>query len=498
MSHTNIKFGTSGWRAVIGAEFSFNNLRRVAHAVASHIKTNKTYGFKGDEYLLYLKERGKKAPNKPCAIVGYDTRYLSKEYAETVAEVFAIENISVIFSDAAVPTPSIAWQVIHNNAIGGVTITASHNPAEYNGFKWTPFWGGPATPEITEDIEKKINTLTIAEVNKRLPFEQGVSSHTIKILDFHQNYFKQIYSLLDQNTIKKARLRIAADSVFGAAATYLRPALEKCGTKVIGLREERDVLFGGHSPDTNEANLKELQKTVKKNRLHLGLACDGDGDRYGIIDSDGTWISPNMILGLTLEHLVKNKGMKGKICRSVMTSHFVDAIGKYYGLETRETPVGFKYIGDLLRTGDYLLGGEESAGMSIMGHVPEKDGILACLLMAEMVAYEKKPLKQLLNNLYKKVGNFINTRINLRLNNENNIERVNERLTIKPPLNIAGFPVWRINDADGFKFIMKDGSWLGLRPSGTEPVVRIYAEAQTQSKLLSFVNAGNKIVNGKF
>ncbi|MBU2530519.1 MAG: phosphoglucomutase/phosphomannomutase family protein, partial [Elusimicrobia bacterium] len=323
-------------------------------------------------------------------------------------------------------------------------------------------------------------------------------SNTIKILDFHQNYFNQIYSLLDTNKIKNARLRIAADSVNGTANTYLRPALEKMGVKVIGLREERDVLFGGHSPDTDEENLKELQNTVKKNKLHLGLACDGDADRYGIIDSDGTWISPNMVLGITLEHLVKNKGMKGKICRSVMTSHFVDAIGKCYGLETRETPVGFKYIGDLLKTGEYLLGGEESAGMSIMGHVPEKDGIIACLLMAEMIAYEKKPIKTLLNNLYKKVGPFVNIRLNLRLNEKESIERINERLTIKPPLNIAGFPVWRINDADGFKFIMKDGSWLGLRPSGTEPVVRIYAEAQTNSKLMSFVEAGKKIVSGKF
>ena len=203
MSHLNIKFGTSGWRAIIGAEFSFNNLRRVAHAVATHVKTHKTYGFNGDEYLLYLKENGRKTPIKPCIVIGYDTRYLSEEYAKAVAEVFAIENITVIFSNAVAPTPTIAWQVMTSNAIGGVTITASHNPAEYNGFKWTPFWGGPATPEITADIEKKIKTLTIAEVDRRLPFEQGVSSHTIKVLDFHQNYFKQIYSLLNQNIIKK-------------------------------------------------------------------------------------------------------------------------------------------------------------------------------------------------------------------------------------------------------------------------------------------------------
>ena len=316
MSAINIKFGTSGWRAVIGKDFSFNNLRRVAHAVAAHVKTNKEYGFKGEEYLSHLKEVGKRPPTRPSIVVGYDTRYLSEEYAKTVAEVFAAENISVIFSNSEVPTPVIAWQVMQNNAIGGVTITASHNPAEYNGFKWTPFWGGPATPAITADIEKKIYGLTIAEAAKKLPFEQAVSSQTIKICDFRAGYLSQLYSIFDINKIKKAKLKIAADSVYGTVRTYLRPALEKFGVKTIGLREERDVLFGGHSPDTDEEKLKERQKTVVKNKLHLGLACDGDGDRYGIIDSDGTWVSPNMVMGLALEHLVKNKGMTGKVCRS--------------------------------------------------------------------------------------------------------------------------------------------------------------------------------------
>ena len=236
-----------------------------------------------------------------------------------------------------------------------------------------------------------------------------------------------------------------------------------------------------------------------KGKLQLGLACDGDGDRFGVIDSDGTWISPNEVLGLVLEHLVKNRGLKGKVARSVMTSHFTDAIARSHGLEVRETAVGFKHVGNLMRTGQYLLGGEESGGLTVMNHVPEKDGILACLLMAEMVAYERKPIKKILAELTKKVGSFTNTRLTLQLDKSLSMEYLVERLRLNPPLNLSGAPVWRIDHTDGFKFIMKDGSWLGLRPSGmADPTVRLYAEAGTPQKIASLCEAGRKIVSGKF
>ncbi|PIU19454.1 MAG: phosphoglucomutase [Elusimicrobia bacterium CG08_land_8_20_14_0_20_59_10] len=498
MATSNIKFGTSGWRAVIAEEFNLNNLRRVSHAAAEHVNEHKEYGFKGEEYLLNLKKLGKQPPKTGTIIIGYDTRYLSEDFARNVAEAIAAESITAVVSNIEAPTPVVAWEVMRTNASGGVMLTASHNPPQYNGFKWTPYWGGPAIGEITNDLEARVQSLTNAEVEKHIPFEHGVSAGIIRVEDFHANYRKQLASLLDFSAIKKAGLKIAADSVHGAARTYLRPILEEAGASVIGLREERDVLFGGHSPDTDEENLAGLKAAVLKNKLHLGLACDGDADRYGVIDSDGTWIAPNLVLGLALEHLVKNRGMKGKVARSIMTSHFVDAVAKHYGLEVRETPVGFKHIGNLLRTGQYLIGGEESAGMSIMNHVPEKDGILACLLMAEMVAYERKPLRKILAELDKRHGKFITCRTNLRLDGSLNMEALVERLKVSPPLNLAGSSVWRIDHTDGFKFIMKDGSWLGLRPSGTEPVVRVYTEAFSPKNSAALNEAGRKIISGKF
>jgi phosphomannomutase len=499
MATPNIKFGTSGWRAVIAEDFNVASLRRVAHAAAEHVKENREYGYKGEEFLLSLRKTGKPAPKTARIVIGYDTRYMSEDFARNAAEAVAAEGITAVISDAEAPTPVVAWEVLRSDASGGLTITASQNQPYYNGVKWTPYWGGPALPEITADLEARIQSLTIAEVDKLIPFDHGVTAGIIRVEDFHGNYFKQLESLLDLGAIKKAGLKIAADAVNGAASSYLRPMLEKAGAKVTGLREERDVLFGGRAPDTGEENLKGLKEAVVKGNLNLGLACDGDADRFGVIDSDGTWISPNLVLGLVLEHLVKNRGLKGKVARSVMTSHFTDAIAKSHGLEVRETAVGFKHVGNLLRTGQYLIGGEESGGLSIMNHVPEKDGILACLLMAEMVAYERKPIKKILAELSKKVGTFTNTRLTLQLDKNLPMEFLVEKLKLNPPLNLGGAPVWRIDQTDGFKFIMKDGSWLGLRPAGlTAPTVRLYAEAATPQKIAALCEAGRKIVGGKF
>lgn len=499
MATPNIKFGTSGWRGIIAEDFNVSSLRRVAHAAAEHVKEHKEYGYKGEEYLLHLRKTGAQAPKTASIVVGYDTRYMSEDFARNAAEAIAAEGITAVFSNIEVPTPVVAWEVLRKKATGGFTITASHNAPHFSGVKWTPYWGGPALPEITNDLEARVQGLTIAEVEKHIPFEQGVTAGIIRVEDFREDYFKQLGTLLDLGAIKKAGLKIAADAVNGAARAYLRPMLEKAGAKVTGLREERDVLFGGRAPDTGEESLKGLRETVVKNKLHLGLACDCDADRFGVVDSDGTWISPNLVLGLVLEHLVSNRGLKGKVVRSVMTSHFVDAIARNHGLEVRETPVGFKHVGNMLRTGQYLLGGEESGGLSVMGHVPEKDGILACLLVAELAAYERKPLKKIIAELAKKVGTFTNTRLTLQVDKKVHMEHLIERLRLNPPLSLGGSPVWRIDQTDGFKFILKDGSWLGLRPTGiAESTVRLYAEAPDQKRIAALCEAGRKIVGGHF
>jgi len=500
MSNPNIKFGTSGWRAVIAEDFNTINVKRVSHAIAEHIKENKDYGFKGDEYLLNMKNAGKKAPKNPHMIVSYDTRYLSEDFARAAAEAIADDNITVSISKTEAPVPAMAWEVIRSSASGGLMIAAGNHPAHYNGVKWIPFWGGPALDDITADIEAKAQALTIADADKYMPFQQGVSAGMIKQEDFKPNYVKQLDSLLDLGAIKKAGLKIVTDTNHGAAKNYLRPVLDEAGAETLGLREERDVLFGGKKPSTSEPNLEELKETVKKGRFSLGLACNCDGDRYGIVDSDGTWIPPNLILGLILEHLIKNRGLKGKVARSVMTSHFVDSVAKFHGLEVRQTPVGFKYVGNLMRTGQYLIGGEESSGLTIMGHTPERDGILACMLVAEMVAYERKSIKKILADMSRRHKTFITGRTDIVIPEALNMYDIVEKLKNNPPLTVAGMSVWRIDNTDGFKFIMKDGSWLGLRPSGTDanPVMRVYTEAFSQKGLENLKAAGKDIAHGKF
>ncbi|MBI3549391.1 MAG: phosphoglucomutase/phosphomannomutase family protein [Elusimicrobia bacterium] len=489
-----IQFGTSGWRAVFADDFTYLNVRKLTHAIAGHVKENLEFGYRNPDYS----QRAAKLPpgHPPMVVVGYDTRFQSEDFAREAAEVFAADGVRVLFSDKDVPTPAVAWGILNNLAVGGVVITASHNPARYNGYKWSPWWGGPALPAATDDVERRVGLLgsvSVAAMNSEKAAREG----WIVQKDFLAPYFKQLASLLDVKKLKGAKLKVGVDALNGAARRYLRPFLESVGVSVIALREERDVNFGGHSTEPAPELLGDLVELMKKKGLALGLACDGDADRFGIMDAGGEWIPPNDVLALALDHLVRNRGMRGKVARSLMTSHFLDAVAKSHGLDVRETPVGFKYIGELLRGGGFLMGGEESGGLSIQGHVPEKDGILACLLMAELVAYDKKPLAKIRETLQKKVGSFFNVRRNFHLSRAYEVSALEERLRVKPPLSLGGSSVWRIDQTDGFKFVMKDGSWMGLRSSGTEPVVRLYAEASREDKLEELVTAGENLIKGK-
>jgi phosphomannomutase len=489
-----IRFGTSGWRALIGDEFTFLNVRRVASALSSHIKENAEYGVMSPDYRAFAGNSS--ALRLPLVVLGFDGRFLSEEFAHEVAGVFAAEGIRSVMSNSDVPTPVVGHTVLDRKAIGGVVITASHNSSHYNGFKWMPFWAGAAPPDVTSDIERRLEIIQNHEV-RMMTLERSARESWVETTDFKPSYFKHLLSLLDVNAIKKAHLKVGIDTMHGAARNYLRPVLESCGVEVSSLHENRDVLYEGHSPEPAPENLQELATLMKKNHLQLGFACDGDADRFGVLDSGGVWISANEILALVLEHLVSNRGLTGKIARSVMTSHFVDAVAKAHNLDIRETPVGFKFIGELLRTGQYLLGGEESGGLSIRNHVPDKDGILACLLVAEMAAIERKPISVLRDRLFKKVGAFHNTRINFHMPHLRERLELEDRLHAKPPLDLAGGSVWRIDESDGFKFILRDGSWLGLRPSGTESAFRIYAEASTSKKLAALVDAGKDLLRKK-
>ncbi|MFA5161064.1 MAG: hypothetical protein WC421_02360 [Elusimicrobiales bacterium] len=491
-----IKFGTAGWRGRIAEDFTAVNVQRLSHAISSHVTENAEYGFKGDQYKRHLSLTKKAMPKSPAIIIGYDTRYMSEHFARLASGAMAADAITVRLSKSAAPAPVIGWAVVDGAAVGGMTITASTGPYHDNGIKWTPFWGGQAIPEVTLDIESRLSGVTAAML-RASPADFMRESPLVQACDFREGYFAHLRKMIDVAALKKSGIRPAVDSLYGSVTGYLRPFLESAGIKTAGLHEQRDVLFGGYAPYTGPEPLTDLRKFVPANKMDIGLACDCDGDRFGIVDADGTWVSPNEIMALVLDHLVKNRKMKGRVCRSVVTSHLIDAVARTHNLEVRETPVGFKYIGELMRTGQYLIGGEESGGLSIAGHIPDKDGILACLLVLEMLACEKKPLSKIRQEFAKRYGKHDSVKISVPVA-AGSFKTVEERLLVKPPLDLGKFSVWRIDQTDGFKFILKDGSWLGLRPSGSEPVVRLYAESADKSKLELLAQEGRKIIKGEF
>jgi phosphomannomutase len=491
-----IKFGTSGWRGVVSDEFTFANVRKVTHAAAGSVKESVDVGYNSDDYRQFL--AGTAPSRVPTVVVGYDTRFMSEDFAREAAAVFASDGVRTLFSASDLPTPAAAWAVLAHKAVGGVMITASHNQSNYNGFKWMSYWGGAASPTVTDELERRVELLGDHAV-KAMAEERAIKESWFETVDFRESYFDQLESLLDVKAIKKAKLKVGVDAMHGSGRNYLRPFLEKrLGVEVVALNENRDVLFGGISPEPTPESTAALAELVKKQKLDLGLSCDGDADRFGVLDAGGEWIPANDVVALAYEHLVVHRGLKGKAARSVMTSHFIDAVAKSHGSETRETPVGFKFLGELLRSGTFLLAGEESGGLSIRGHVPEKDGILACVLMLELVAMEGKSLAAVRERLHKKLGAFYNARFNQPVDRLRQIIELEDRLRAKPPLELAGTSVWRVDQSDGFKFILRDGAWLGLRSSGTEAVFRMYAEAHTPKRLQEMLDAGKKMIQGKF
>jgi len=465
-----IKFGTSGWRAIMAEEFTFANVRRVVQAIATHLKQTE--------------------PGKPV-VVGYDPRFLSPEFAQTTAEILAKNGLSVLLSKAVVPTPTVAFQVMHHKAAGSINFTASHNPAAYNGLKFNMSNGAPSSSEVTHAIEDLVisSTQLVAAVA-----EGEANTKLIKRFDPKPAYMAKLKKIINVKALKKSKMKIGVDALYGAGMGYVDEFLREAGCKPTVLHAWRDVTFGGMSPEPAEEQLKELVKTMRKEKLVMGLATDGDADRFGIVDTDGTLLAPNDILPIVLQHLVKTRGWKGLVVRSVMTSHFIDAVAKHYGLEIKETPVGFKYIAEAMQAGGFLMGGEESGGMTIQGHVPEKDGILACLLMAEVRAVEKKSFKDILKDLRKLVGPYYSDRVNLHLP-EATMQAVRQRMSTLTPNKIEHLNVKKIVRLDGFKFIFDDDSWMGIRLSGTEPVVRLYLEAHSTKKLEDLKKIGTRLIN---
>ncbi|MFZ0036653.1 MAG: phosphoglucomutase/phosphomannomutase family protein [Candidatus Acidiferrales bacterium] len=451
MASNAIHFGTSGWRGIMAEDFTFAGVRRAAAAIADHCKTLNA---------------------SPKLVVGYDTRFFSEDFARSAAGVLRARGCSVLLCDAPAPTPAIAYELVRRKFDGAVNITASHNPAEYNGLKFSGANGGPALPEITHDIEARAAKYAADEFSAP---DDAPASEFDKI-DIRGPYLARLAELVRFKTLASAKGAYVCDAVHGCGAGWLDRILVDHGISVTAIRGSRDVLFEGHGPDPSDENLAPLRKAVSEKKAVAGLATDGDADRYGIVDRDGAFISPNHILAMLFDYLIETRGWKLGASRSVATSHFVDAVAKLHGVPLYETPVGFKYVGEFLQKDEIVIGGEESAGLTIRGHVPEKDGILACLLVAEMIAARGASIAEQRSNLFRRVGReYWPIRVNLHL--EADVQRrLMEKLKSEPK-QLGGKRVTKIDRTDGLKVILDGGDWVLMRPSGTEPLVRIYSES---------------------
>ena len=446
-----IHFGTSGWRGVIAEDFTFAGVRRASAAIAAHVRAHK---------------------KSPLLLVGHDTRFFAEEFARTAATVLRSHGCRVLLCREPTPTPAIAHAILHGKLDGGVNITASHNPAQYSGLKFSGPDGGPALPEITRDIEKRAAAI---EDDEDHPHE---IADDFERLDPRQPYFEQLRRMVRFDVLRQAAGSFVCDAVHGCGAGWLDRILAEGGVTATSIRAARDVLFEGTGPDPSEENLAVLNHSVTETKALAGLATDGDADRFGIVDRDGSFVSPNHILALVFDYLLQTRGYKLGASRSVATTHLLDAVARLHGVEIYEMPVGFKYVGPLLRQDKIALGGEESAGMTIRGHLPEKDGILACLLVAEMIAERQSSLGDQLRDLFRRVGQeFWPVRLNLHLS-EDDQAALPKRLG-GDFREFAGRRVAGTNRTDGLKLIFAGGAWVLMRPSGTEPLVRIYAEAAT-------------------
>jgi len=458
-----IQFGTSGWRDIIAENFTFANVRLVTRAIA--------------EYLL---SQGRPESG---VVVGYDTRFLSEAFAAEAAAVLAAHEVQVFLCDRDAPTPVVAHEVVRRGAAAGLNVTASHNPPEYNGLKLSGPSGGPAQPAVTDRVEARVRELLGEPEAPYSSLQEMEAKGLVARIDPRLTYLARLRELVDFKAIAAAHLRVAVDLLFGTARGYLDQALREAGCDVHVLHDSRNPAFGGHAPDPSKENLQELAVAVRSAGCHLGLATDGDADRYGILDRDGSFIEPNYILALLLRHLIKARGWRGGVARSVATSHLVDAVASHLGVPLYETKVGFKYLGQLITQDKVVLSGEESAGLSIQGHIPEKDGILAALLVTEMVAMaDGKSVHGLLEALYKEVGTVIRARrLNFHLSPQQQ-QRLATRLK-NLPAQVAGLRVVQVGTLEGTKLLLEDGSWLLVRPSGTEPVVRLYMDAHSEEQL---------------
>ncbi|MCD6318800.1 phosphoglucomutase/phosphomannomutase family protein [Candidatus Aerophobetes bacterium] len=460
-----IKFGTDGWRGVIADDFTFANVVKVAQAIADYYKTQPD------------REKG--------LVVGYDTRFLSFKFARAIAEVLIGNNLPVLLSQSDVPTQCISFTVKEEKLPGGVMITASHNPPEFNGIKIKGNFGGSATPKITNQIESFLNKSEIKKIN----WEKGIRRGLARKEDLLPPYLDKVKAFLDWDILATAQLKIIYDPMFGVGYGLIKRLLRESKCQVITIHPKYNPGFGGINPEPIEENLKDLKEKVLCEGADLGIATDGDADRLGLVDDKGRYLTPHQVFSLLLLYLVEERKMEGGVAKAVSLGYQPERIARKYRLPLDQTPVGFKYICDKMLTGKVFFGGEESGGYGYKEHLPERDGLLSSLLFVEMVTKKGKPLSYILNEMERKFGKSFFKRVDFQRRGIEKEEMV-EKLSSSLPSSLGGVPLREVITIDGLKYIMEDESWLLIRPSGTEPKVRVYAEAPKKNQLDRIIQEG--------
>lgn len=474
MAESEIQFGTDGWRAVISDTFTMANVRRVAQALADYIGSGKT--------------------SSPTVVVGYDTRFLSRRYAEEVASVLAANAIGVLFTDRATPSPVVSFTVKRLSLAGGVMITASHNPPEYNGIKFKGDYGGSALPEMTRQIEGRLQANSAAGREPlTVDFYRAVGDGRIEFIDPRPEYFARLQELVDMEKVRELQSPVVIDPMYGAGQGYLREFLAQYGLQVLEIRGEINPAFGGVNPEPIAKNLEPLVTAIRESGAIAGLATDGDADRVGAMDQEGNFIDSHRIFALLLQHLAGRRGWEGDVVKTFSTTQMVDILASRYGRKLHVTPVGFKYICELMLAQPVLIGGEESGGIGITRHIPERDGIFNSLLLMEIMAATGKNLKELIADLMAEIGPHYYDRADLHLGPEED-EDFRRHFTDRLPERLAGHAVERVDQLDGVKFLLAGGRWILFRASGTEPVVRVYAEASSPREVAELLAAGRELL----
>jgi phosphomannomutase len=468
MQPNPIRFGTDGWRAVVADDFTYANVRAVAQGVAA---------FLGNE-------------SRPV-VVGHDSRYCAEIFAREVSRVLVANGLNVVLLDRVTPTPAVSWAITQQHAAGGVVVTASHNSAEFNGIKYKPDFGGSAPPEIVAEIERHTMAALESGVTE-MTYEEAAATGRLKTIDPLPDFFVQLGRMVDLDALRGHGLRVLHEAMYGAGAGLIARALHGGSTTVEELHGDRNPGFGGMHPEPIDRYMPEAMERMRSGEFDLGIANDGDADRVGIIDETGRYINQLQVMALFAMYLLEKRGLRGDIVRSVTTSGMLDLLGERFGVTVHEMPVGFKYIGTKMMETDAILGGEESGGYAFRGHIPERDGILSGLMMAAMIVDYALPLSAILAHLEDLVGPHAYDRHDIRFPRdgyEERKEQIYARMQQNVPDNLAGSKVVRTRTDDGFKFYLDDGSWVLMRMSGTEPLMRVYAEATSGERVEELISA---------